>query len=575
VTNDEVMDAERRRDRFSGGRSEARAWFQDARLQRAHRQQDTGEAGRFHEGDRIPAGTFAEAARDADIIVLAVHGASAESALHLAEAVNLAGKIIIDTTNPISDKPPVDGVLQCFTGPNSSLMEILQAAFPQARFVKAFNSVGNAKMVNPVYERGRPSMFYCGNDADAKSTVATILEQFVGNRSTWEKPPARGRSSRSVSSGASPDFCRTGGRTRLPYLVLIRVTLALLLSLAASGRDGAARGHACLRCAARRRATRSRTVEPWEPLRPDNAAGWIVRLVPAAEGCAPADHGARSESEDLARLRRPGISFRTPARSTAGTSNADNTGAERRQCERAAELREFIFRRLSAGSSSYNAAHPAGSGRTGPIVRRGWIYIESYRLTPPRRGERASFETLTLGVPDVARRVTPEETCVRAGGTTCIASLSSPRGALVLHAGRDVFTTTRPEPCRGVSHADDEDPASAAFARYAREGVQVFFLIASDGGQAPALPPRARHRPSGLIWCVSAPRGALRGAGARRTATNHLDFPDGNGAIDIGDRTLAYPIDRAHCRELQRLRPDAIVTWGPKEAWPSGPSHGE
>jgi len=126
----------------------------------------------------IPAGTFAEAARDADIIVLAVHGASAESALHLAEAVNLAGKIIIDTTNPISDKPPVDGVLQYFTGPNSSLMEILQAAFPQARFVKAFNSVGNAKMVNPVYERGRPSMFYCGNDADAKATVATILEQF-------------------------------------------------------------------------------------------------------------------------------------------------------------------------------------------------------------------------------------------------------------------------------------------------------------------------------------------------------------------------------------------------------------
>jgi predicted dinucleotide-binding enzyme len=126
----------------------------------------------------IPAGTFAEAARDAEIIVLAVHGASAEAALHLAEAANLVGKVIIDTTNPISDKPPVDGVLHYFTGPNNSLMEMLQATFPEARFVKAFNSVGNAKMVNPVYERGRPSMFYCGNDAEAKATVATILEQF-------------------------------------------------------------------------------------------------------------------------------------------------------------------------------------------------------------------------------------------------------------------------------------------------------------------------------------------------------------------------------------------------------------
>jgi predicted dinucleotide-binding enzyme len=44
--------------------------------------------------------------------------------------------------------------------------------------VKAFNSVGNARMVNPVYERGRPTMFYCGNDADAKGSVARILEQF-------------------------------------------------------------------------------------------------------------------------------------------------------------------------------------------------------------------------------------------------------------------------------------------------------------------------------------------------------------------------------------------------------------
>jgi predicted dinucleotide-binding enzyme len=126
----------------------------------------------------IAAGTFADVARDAEIIVLSVHGSNAEAALQLAGETHLNGKVVIDTTNPIANAAPVDGVIQYFTGPNNSLMEQLQAKFPGARFVKAFNSVGNAKMVNPVYEQGRPAMFYCGNDAPAKATVATILEQF-------------------------------------------------------------------------------------------------------------------------------------------------------------------------------------------------------------------------------------------------------------------------------------------------------------------------------------------------------------------------------------------------------------
>jgi predicted dinucleotide-binding enzyme len=126
----------------------------------------------------IQAGTFADVAAWADVVVLAVKGLAAEEALNLAGAGNLAGKVVIDTTNPIADKPPVDGVIQYFTGPNESLCERLQAAFPQARFIKAFNSVGNARMVNPSFARGRPTMFYCGNDEDAKRTVARILERF-------------------------------------------------------------------------------------------------------------------------------------------------------------------------------------------------------------------------------------------------------------------------------------------------------------------------------------------------------------------------------------------------------------
>jgi 8-hydroxy-5-deazaflavin:NADPH oxidoreductase len=126
----------------------------------------------------IAAGTFADVAAWADAIVLAVHGAAAEEAIGTAGEQNLRGKVVIDTTNPIADAPPVDGVLQYFTGANESLMERLQKAAPAARFVKAFSSVGSARMVNPQFSAGKPTMFYCGNDADAKAFVARVLDRF-------------------------------------------------------------------------------------------------------------------------------------------------------------------------------------------------------------------------------------------------------------------------------------------------------------------------------------------------------------------------------------------------------------
>jgi 8-hydroxy-5-deazaflavin:NADPH oxidoreductase len=92
-------------------------------------------------------------------------------------AAALAGKPVIDATNPIADLPPVNGVLQYFTGPNESLMERLQAAVPAAHFVKAFNSVGNAQMVNPTLAGGPPTMFIAGNHAAAKTSVTALLSQ--------------------------------------------------------------------------------------------------------------------------------------------------------------------------------------------------------------------------------------------------------------------------------------------------------------------------------------------------------------------------------------------------------------
>jgi hypothetical protein len=129
-------------------------------------------------GPRAQTGTFPEAARYGELVVLAVKGTAAESAVDLCGAAALAGKTIIDATNPIADKPPVNGVLSFFTGPNESLMERLQKKVPAACFVKAFSCVGNAFMVNPDFSGTKPTMFICGNDANAKRDVVEILHLF-------------------------------------------------------------------------------------------------------------------------------------------------------------------------------------------------------------------------------------------------------------------------------------------------------------------------------------------------------------------------------------------------------------
>ena len=123
-------------------------------------------------------GSFADAAKFGDLVVLAVKGTAAADALRAAGASNLAGKPVIDATNPIADAPPANGVLKFFTSLDESLMERLQREFAGARFVKAFNSVGNACMVNPKFKGGKPTMFICGNDEGAKKAVAGILDQF-------------------------------------------------------------------------------------------------------------------------------------------------------------------------------------------------------------------------------------------------------------------------------------------------------------------------------------------------------------------------------------------------------------
>ncbi|MEX2235162.1 MAG: NAD(P)-binding domain-containing protein [Cyclobacteriaceae bacterium] len=123
----------------------------------------------------VNTGSFAEAAAFGDLVLLAVKGTAA---LQLVKtlAIPLAGKIVLDTTNPISEEPPENGVLKFFTDLNESLMEKLQKAIPAAKFVKTFSSVGSALMVNPKL-KDKPTMFICGNDAPSKQIVEALLSE--------------------------------------------------------------------------------------------------------------------------------------------------------------------------------------------------------------------------------------------------------------------------------------------------------------------------------------------------------------------------------------------------------------
>jgi predicted dinucleotide-binding enzyme len=124
------------------------------------------------------AGTFAETARFGELLVLVVLGRVVEKVVELAGQENFAGKTLIDATNPIADSPPVNGVLRFTTGPNESMGEKVQALLPMAHVVKAFNSVGAPRMVNPHFDQAVPTMFLCGDNEAAKAQVSEIIGQF-------------------------------------------------------------------------------------------------------------------------------------------------------------------------------------------------------------------------------------------------------------------------------------------------------------------------------------------------------------------------------------------------------------
>lgn len=131
-----------------------------------------------HGQERAAVGTFAEAASFGDdLIFLATLWDGAPNAIKTANVKNFTGKIVIDVTNPLDFSKGMPPKLAI--GHTDSAGERVQRLLPESKIVKALNTVGNIQMINPDFQGGPPTMFVCGNDKDAKKTVAdSILTPF-------------------------------------------------------------------------------------------------------------------------------------------------------------------------------------------------------------------------------------------------------------------------------------------------------------------------------------------------------------------------------------------------------------
>ena len=128
-------------------------------------------------GKRASAGSLEDTARFADIAVLATAWSGTENTLKLANgATNLAGKLVMDVTNPILNEEGKP--MRLALGHTDSGGEQVQRWLPQSKVVKAFNTVGFDDMVDPKFAGGPPDMFICGDDASARQVVAGICKNF-------------------------------------------------------------------------------------------------------------------------------------------------------------------------------------------------------------------------------------------------------------------------------------------------------------------------------------------------------------------------------------------------------------
>ena len=129
-------------------------------------------------GSNASAGTFAEAAAFGELVAVATLWTGTQQALDLAGKTNLAGKVVMDVTNPLDFS---QGKPALALGHTDSGGEQVQRWRPESRVVKAFNSVGNPYMFRPGFPGGPPDMFICGDDEGAKGVVAQLCRDFEWN----------------------------------------------------------------------------------------------------------------------------------------------------------------------------------------------------------------------------------------------------------------------------------------------------------------------------------------------------------------------------------------------------------
>ena len=126
-------------------------------------------------GARASEGSFADAAAFGEVVINATAGMHSLAALRAAGADNLRNKVLIDVSNPLlfGAAGPTLGICN-----DDSLGEQIQRAFPDARVVKALNTVNCEVMADPAMVPGAHAIFVCGEDADAKAVVGELLHSF-------------------------------------------------------------------------------------------------------------------------------------------------------------------------------------------------------------------------------------------------------------------------------------------------------------------------------------------------------------------------------------------------------------
>lgn len=139
---------------------------------------EAGEAWALDAGANASFGTFADAARHGALLFNCTNGAASIAALESCEGAALAGKVLIDVSNPLDFSKGMPPTL--FICNDDSLGERIQTSFPDLKVVKTLNTVNASIMVDAALLPGKHDLFMSGNDADAKAQVKSLLAESFG-----------------------------------------------------------------------------------------------------------------------------------------------------------------------------------------------------------------------------------------------------------------------------------------------------------------------------------------------------------------------------------------------------------